>query len=136
MAAEDDLHFITVPIDKEDSWCNKEIRELLLPAGMLAVAIRRGQSTILPKGNARLKHGDFLVLGAEPTEGDHDVDIREIVLGEDHDWVGRAIKGLNISRQTFIVIVKRAGKTMIPRGNLVFAKGDQVVLLSNHTEEE
>ncbi|MBR1441599.1 MAG: K+/H+ antiporter, partial [Lachnospiraceae bacterium] len=79
MAAEDDLHFITVPIDKEDSWCNKEIRELLLPAGMLAVAIRRGQSTILPKGNARLKHGDFLVLGAEPTEGDHDVDIREIV---------------------------------------------------------
>ena len=136
VATEDDLHFITVPIDKEDSWCDKEIRELQLPAGVIAAAIQRGQSTILPKGSVRLKHGDLLVLGAEPVKGAHDMDIREIVLGENHEWIGRAIKGLNISRQTFIVLVKRDGKSLIPRGNLVFARGDQVVLISNHSEEE
>ncbi len=136
VATEDDLHFITVPIDKEDRWCGKEIRELELPAGVLVAAIRRGQTTILPKGNVRLKHEDCMVLGAEPVKGGHDVDITEIILGDDHEWVGRAIKGLNISRQTFIVLVKRDGKTMIPRGNLVFAKGDRVVLLTDHTGEE
>ena len=133
---EADLDFIGVTIDKEDKWCGKQIRDLQLPVGMIIAAIQRGQTTVMPRGDTTLRSGDQVILGAERGKGSHSIDIKEIVLGPEHAWVGRAIKGLNISRQTFVILVKRRGKAMIPRGNFVFMEGDMVVLLTTLDSEE
>lgn len=45
-------------------------------------------------------------------------------------WSGCAIRDLDISRQTVIVMIRRRGRMLIPRGSLVLLEGDQVILYS------
>ena len=75
-----------------------------------------------------LKTGDRLILGAEALKGDHPVNLKEITLLKNHDWNDTAIKDLDISRQTYIVMVRRDGVAIVPSGNLVLRRGDVVIL--------
>ena len=45
-------------------------------------------------------------------------------------WSGTAIRDLDISRQTVIVMIRRRERMLIPRGSLVLLEGDQVILYS------
>ncbi|MBQ7895899.1 MAG: potassium channel protein, partial [Oscillospiraceae bacterium] len=40
------------------------------------------------------------------------------------------IRDLDISRQTFIVMVKRGNNVIIPKGDLILREGDKVILFS------
>ena len=71
-----------------------------------------------------------LLLGAEAMKDPHPVDLKEIVIGKDHEWNGVAIQDLDISRQSYIIMVKRNGKSLIPRGGLVLSEGDHVIQLT------
>ena len=85
---------------------------------------------IIPGGDVVLTPGDVVTLGAEPAGKEIPVHIREIILKKSHPWTGSPIRDIDISRQAFIVMVKRKGKEMPVRGNLVLQEGDRVFLLS------
>lgn len=59
-----------------------------------------------------------------------DLDLKEIILKRKHPWNGEYIRDLDISRQTFIVLVRRKNRSMVPNGNLMLKEGDTVVLYS------
>ena len=134
--AEDDLRFISVTIAKEDPWIGKKIRELNLSYGIIIAAVRRGKEILIPKGDVAICEGDRLVLGAERFEDDEDLSLKEIELKEQHEWNGQRIKDLDISRRTFIVTVRRNGKTLIPRGDLKLRAGDAVILYNHRRAAE
>ena len=129
-AREDDIHFIKVQLKSKDLWIGKSIMDLQLPTGMIVAMIRRGRENIVPRGNVVLKNGDTLILGAGALKDDRHIDLKEIVLKHNHQWNGLAIKELDISRQTIIVMVKRSGTMLVPNGNLVLMEGDHVILYS------
>ena len=56
------------------------------------------------------------------------MNLKEITLLKNHDWNDTAIKDLDISRQTYIVMVRRDGVAIVPSGNLVLRRGDVVIL--------
>ena len=129
-AEEEDLHFIKTELHRGDLWVGKTVRELHLPQGVILAVIQRGGDTIIPRGDVALKAGDRLVIGAEHLKGDRPVNLREITLRKNHDWNGVAIKDIDISRQSFIVMVRRGTKLIVPYGKLVLAEGDTVILYS------
>ena len=129
-AEEEDLHFIKTELPRGDLWVGKTVRELPLPQGVILAVIQRGGDTIIPRGDVALKAGDRLVIGAEHLKGDRPVNLREITLRKNHDWNGVAIKDIDISRQSFIVMVRRGKKLIVPYGKLVLAEGDTVILYS------
>lgn len=88
----------------------------------------RDTSTIVPRGDTIIEAGDRLVVGAEGFKDEIGIKLKEIVLRDNHPWVGRPIRDLNISRLTLIVMVRRNGKTIIPNGSLVMEAGDMVIL--------
>ena len=104
------------------------IRDLKLPVGLIIAVIQRGSEIIVPRGNVILKAGDKLVLGAEGLKNDRPINLKEITLKKNHDWNGTAIRDLDISRQTYIVMVRRSGRAIVPNGDLVFQSGDTVIL--------
>ena len=54
---------------KEDSlWTGMKIRNMMLPAELRPVIIRRGERTIEPSQNLIIRAGDILVLAAEGCE--------------------------------------------------------------------
>ena len=127
-ANEEDIHFIKVNLQRDDSWVGKKIMEMGLPHGVIVAMIRRGGENIVPRGDVMLKPGDTLILGAEALKDDKHIDLKEIVLLKHHSWNGLMIRDLDISRQTILVMVKRNGVMLVPKGNLVLLEGDHIIL--------
>ena len=97
---------------------------------MIVAMIRRGSENIVPRGNVELKVNDTLILGAEALKDDKHINLKEIVLLKHNPWNGMQIRDLDISRQTIIVMVKRNGTMLVPKGDLVLLEGDCVILYS------
>ncbi len=47
---------------------------------------------------------------------------------KNHDWNGTAIRDLDISRKSNILMVKRDEKLIIPYGDLILRENDTVIL--------
>lgn len=127
---ETNLRFITLKIDEGHIWENTPVEKISLPPGLILAVICRGSNTIVPRGDTVLEAGDRLVLGAEGYQDEIGIRLKEIVLRERHPWAGVAIKDLDISRQTLIVMVRRGDKLIIPNGSLVLEEKDTIILYS------
>lgn len=129
-AHEEDIHFIKVNLKRKDDWVGKAVMDLKLPHGMIVAMIRRSGENTVPRGNVVLRANDTLILGAEALKDDKHIDLKEIVLLKHNPWNGLRIRELDISRQTIIVMVKRNGVMMVPKGELMLMEGDHVIMYS------
>ena len=128
LAHEHDINFIKVRLNKRDKWVGRTISELDPPHGMIVAAIQRKGEVIVPRGDVMLMDNDVMVLGAVPRHDNQKIDLKEIILREHNPWNGQYIRDLDISRQTMIVMVKRGGIMLIPKGDQMLMEGDKVVL--------
>ncbi len=130
-AIEEDVHFIKIRMEKGDGWNDRMIKDLGLPSGIIIAALQRGQETLIPRGDVVVRAGDTLIIAAESLKNDSQtVNMKEVLLKKDHPWNGVAIRDLDISRQTFIVMVKRNENMIIPKGDMVLIEGDTIILYS------
>lgn len=127
-AHEEDIHFIKVQLQKNDKWTGTAIKDLGLPHGVIVAVIRRGREIIVPRGDIILKNNDTLILGAESLKDDKHINLKEVVLRKHNPWNGQCIRDLDISRQTIIVMIKRNGTMLIPKGDMILLEGDHVIL--------
>ena len=127
---EEEMKFIRLKVSEGHPWAEKKVMELPLPPGLILAVIQRDKETIVPRGDTVICIGDVVVLGAEGGSGDIGITLKEIVLRERHPWVDCAIRDLDISRQTLIVMIRRDGKAIIPTGNTVLREMDAVVVYS------
>ncbi|MBR4870397.1 MAG: ion transporter, partial [Oscillospiraceae bacterium] len=129
-AREDDVNFIKVRLQKKDAWVGKAIMDISLPHGTIVAMVRRGREHIVPRGDVVLRDNDIVVLGAEALKDDKHIDLKELVLRKNHPWNGMLIRELDISRLTIIVMIKRNGTMLVPRGDTMLLEGDHVILYS------
>ena len=127
---EQDIRFIRFVLTTKDRWVGRSIRSIGLPQGCLIAAVQRGQDLIIPNGDVVLTPGDIITIGAEPLTKELPLRIQEITLRKNHPWTGSAIKDIDISRQSYIIMVRRAEKARIPYGDLNLNEGDLVYVLS------
>ena len=127
-AREEDIQFIKVNLKKQDSWTGKAIKDLGLPYGVIVAMVRRGRENIVPRGDVILRVNDTIILGAEAVKDDKHIDLKEVILGKQNPWNGQCIRDLDISRQTIIVMVKRNGRMLVPKGELMLLEGDHVIM--------
>lgn len=129
-ASETDIRFITLKIDYEHPWKNQYIKDLNIPRGLILAIILRGDEKIIPKGDVQIHENDKLIIGANAYKEDIDIKLKELVLKEEHPWVGSKIKDLDISRQTIIIMIKRKNRVIIPHGTTQLKCGDCIILYS------
>ena len=122
------MRFVHIRLLPEDDWAGKTIQELKLPHRMMIAVIRRGDETILPKGDVTLLADDKLIIGAVPLKGEDPMELKEITIGAHHIWNGFAIDELDISRRAFVVAVHRGGRWLAPKGSLILREGDEVYM--------
>lgn len=128
---ESDMHFIKINIVEEDKWVGKQIAELQLPKGIIVAIIKRKEDLIIPRGDVVIEEDDTIVLGAEPYDEVEQINLKEVVLKNQHKWTGKRIRDLDISRHSVIVLIKRRNKALIPNGNMTLQEGDRVFLYTN-----
>ena len=130
------IRFVTLTVHNTAYWEKKTVKELKLPQGLILVLILRNGKVVIPKGNTVLMVGDRLVLGAEAFQDEINIKLKEIIIKQMHPWNGHAVKDLDISRQTIIVMVRRKGRIIIPHGDTIIKEGDMVILYSKYDFKE
>lgn len=135
-AEEENIHFIRVRLTENDKWTEKRIIDLGIPRDAMIVAVQRGRETIIPRGSTILHRGDIVVMCAEKSKDIQPIELKEITINEGHSWNGRAIRDIDISRQSYIFMIRRNGKAIIPKGSLVIRAGDIVLLYEKHVNNE
>ncbi|MBQ2185010.1 MAG: hypothetical protein II399_10280, partial [Lachnospiraceae bacterium] len=109
------------------AWCDKEIKDIVIPPQALIVAIVRNGENLTPAQNMVLKSGDTVVL-ATNNHRDDDINLNEMTVFEGDKWIGKEINNLNLAATEKIVMIKRGNKTIIPSGNTVIKKNDALVM--------
>ena len=125
---DDVLSFLRIRIAPGDVWTGKRIGDLRFPAGMIPAIVIRDHESIVPHEDVVLEAGDIVVIGAEPVSDAGNMEFKEISVGENHNWNGFAVKELDISRQSYIVLVRRGNQMIVPYGSLVIETGDKVYM--------
>ena len=128
--AESDVQFIKAHLGRNDEWVGKKVRDLMLPEGVLLAVIQRRNGVIVPRGDVILEENDTVVLGAETFNDNTYIDLKEVVLKEQNPWANEYIRDLDISRKSIIVLVRRSGTLIIPKGDLKLLPGDAVIMYS------
>ena len=126
--SENAIHFIEVRMRDNDHWVGRKIKELGMPRGTIIAAIVRGKKTLIPRGDVEIEPDDRLIICAESARGQIIEDMKEIVLRKNHPWNGVRIRDLDISRQSFIVLIDRKGRMIIPDGGVSLREGDKVLM--------
>ena len=130
---EQDVRFIEASIDEGDVWAGKTIGEIGMPSGTIIAIVLRGKDTIVPRGDVTIELGDKLIICAESASEGMLEDVKEIILRKNHSWNGQKIKDLDISRQTYIVMVDRDGNMIKPHADLVLEEGDRVIVYTKES---
>lgn len=128
------LKFVTALMCENHPWCNKMVREVVFPPEIVLVVLIRDEEEIVPRGDLVMKSGDVLVLGAKHFTDKNDISLNEIIIKEEHEWVGAPIKLLDISRQELIVMIQRKNKVIIPTGDTKILAGDHVIMYQKKFE--
>lgn len=123
-----DMHFIKIHLKNSDKWIGKRVADLVLPSGMVMAVIKRAKDIIIPRGDVILQEDDTIVIGAEPFEEEENINLKEIMIQDEHPWCGKKIKDLDISKYAVIVLVKRKNKSLIPNGNMVIQDNDRIFM--------
>ena len=120
--------FLTLDITKEHPYAGKRIREIELPQGLYPAVLLRGRDVNTTYPEFVLQAGDCLVLATTSTQ-QINAALEEVCLKSGHPWIGQQIRDLDISRQTFLLSIKRKNKVIKPEGNTQLKEGDMVLLL-------
>lgn len=127
---ETDLSFIKLKVDAGHPFAGRSLAQIGEAASMLVVLIlRHGAEPVIPNGDTVIETGDLLVLAAPTFEERAGVSLREHHIGEHHRWCGLALRDLPRGNRRFIVVmIERAGATIIPNGDTRLLPGDDVVV--------
>lgn len=123
-----DADFITLNIVEGHPYAGLRLKELKLPQGLYPAVVLRGEDVYTPYESLELACGDSLLLGTTST-GQFECHIEEACLETGNRWIGCRIKELDISRRTFIVMVKRGEQNICPQGSTLLREGDVLLML-------
>lgn len=120
--------FVVIDITKEHSFTGKKINELQLPEGLYLAVVLRGEDILTPYSELEIKMYDKLLLASTSNIKIHS-EIEEVKLDTGHPWIGKKIKELDISRRTFIIMIRRKERIIKPEGSTGLLEKDTIVLL-------
>lgn len=123
------IGFIISKVGKESPWLNRKIKEFTFPKDIRIILVNRNNKPILPDGELVLKEGDRIVLSAiEYSSDNSSIDVRKIVIDEDHEWFGKKITDINILDDRKIIMIERNGQIILPNGDVCFENQDEVFI--------
>lgn len=122
------LTMMRMYIPEGHNWENKMIGQVSMPTDSLALMIRRGNETLIPRGDTMILAGDSIILSVPAYHGAGGISLREIRIEPGHEWRDKSIEELKLPEDVLIAMIRRGEQTIIPRGQTVVKEGDIVVV--------
>ena len=122
------IKFIRFEVPSGHEWCEKALKDILLPPDTLAVLIVRNGEKLIPDGNTLLLNGDELILAAESSPELSGLSLSEIYIGKNHKYIGKKLCDIPKRENSLVIMINRGGHVVIPRGDTELAEGDTLVI--------
>lgn len=115
-------------IPKGHNWEARMVKEVSMPVGSLALMIKRGEETLIPKGDTVIMAEDNLILSVPSYESAEHENLLEIPIDKGNSWCNKCIEDLNLPAHVLIALIKRGDENLIPDGKTQIMPGDIVVI--------
>lgn len=126
---EHEVQFIESLVRQGNPWIGKNLSELNFPEDLRIVMLEKSGRVEIATGQSVIEEGDSLVLSAISYNKNPDIiTMKEVEIDEEHEWVNKKIRDLDIAANTRILILLRGKKTVIPSGDWVIETGDKLVM--------
>ena len=131
---EKDFGFFQFTMPNGHPWKDRQLNEIVLPEDMLVVLVIRGTGHIFPNGKTMLLAGDIVVLcgAAFQEHGPIRLTERQIPVGS--EWNGKTIAKYSPNAGELVILIKREGNVLIPRGDTCIKGGDTLVIGEENTK--
>lgn len=120
-------------IPKGHNWENHMIKDVSMPTGSLALMVKRGEETLIPRGDTMILAEDNLILSVPSYEPGEQESLQELPIEKGHSWSGKRIEELKLPDDVLIALVIRGEENLIPDGKTVIREGDIVVAYHKNT---
>jgi len=122
------LQLTTMYIPEGHNWANKKIKEVNMPVGALALMIKRGEKTIVTKGDTSIQAGDKVIFSVPPYIPSEDEKLEERYISKKDIWCNKKIAELELGNNVLIAMIIRGEENIIPDGKTIIREKDIVVL--------
>ena len=62
--------------------------------------------------------------------------LNKLTINESHPWVGQSLKDIHFNGKALILMIKRKGKKIVPKGMTKILEDDEVLIGTTHTESD
>lgn len=125
---ESNITFVKTHIDDNSKWCNKQIKDLVLPEDFLIVLIIRDNENIRCNGDTLLQSGDLVVMASKEFRDKENLKIFEMIVDKDSSYTDKMVKDINMSKNYLIIMVKRNDRFIICDGSTMIKENDILVI--------
>lgn len=123
-----EMQLMKVDVGASHRWINKKVQEMDIQPDNLIVMIKRGEETIIPRGDTVIQAGDQVILSVPGYYEDNDVRLREEKIEGHNPWIGKTVAELGLPKDELLILIKRDGASLVPKGETAIRRGDVVVL--------
>lgn len=132
-----DTNLVNLTVAEDSLLANKAIKDINMFEDILIVMIKRNEEILIPNGSTIIQPGDILVLtGNNLTEFNYNkqmdnVNLLEITIDKKSSLLNKKVKFIDLPQNVLLVIIKRNGKIVIPKGNTKILENDVILITSN-----
>ena len=132
---------IEISITDDSNLVNKTIMDSNIPEDILIVMIKRKGDVFVPRGSTIILPGDILVVTGNNFDKlrmyqeDKSTKLMEISVGATSNFANKTIVDANIPDEILVVMIKRSGDIIIPKGSTQILQDDILVITGTDINE-
>ncbi|MCR5607971.1 MAG: ion transporter, partial [Lachnospiraceae bacterium] len=111
---ENGVDFIISTIKSNHQWCHKNIKDIVMPPNMAIAIIERDEDIITLSEKTIIEEEDNVVLVNKNFNKSEDMELKKVIIKEEHEWADKKVKELNISQNETVALIKRKNKNFAP----------------------
>ena len=125
-----DMRVVTLALHDKHPWKDKKLSDIILPPQMLMPMLLRGKDkqVVVPDKDTVLLEGDTLVLAEKNHKEEDAIALTELAVLDNHPFVDKQLRNLDISRLETVVMIKRKNKMIVPVDTTQIHAGDVLMI--------
>lgn len=125
---EHELEFVTLTVPSGHPWEGMRIDRITLPPSLFVSNVVRGRENMPVRDDLILCAADTLMLATLNRREESGENLREISVNYNNEWIGKAVRELDLQSDEHVVLIRRNEKMLVPDASTTVCEGDAVLL--------
>ncbi|MCR5222726.1 MAG: ion transporter [Lachnospiraceae bacterium] len=125
---EHELEFVTLTVPSGHPWEGMRIDRITLPPSLFVSNVVRGRENMPVRDDLILCAADTLMLATLHRREESGENLREISVNYNNEWIGKAVRELDLQSDEHVVLIRRNEKMRVPDASMTVCEGDAVLL--------